>query len=177
MASSTIYNGEHSLTFRTLDENYIEKNTWTEWHLIPSSRLVVAEAGVSTNFVEIPGRGNPVDFTDYLTGKPVYGPRNGSWDFVIDNYHEYWEAIRARIVDFIHGKRLRVILSDVPTRYYEGRFTVGNLEPGENFSNVKINYVLDVHSYSLYGENDDWLWDPFNFDSDYTDSRDREGRL
>lgn len=197
MASSTVYNGEHSLTFFTFggikppikggsqwsvddsnSQRIIErKNTWTEWHLIPTSRLTVAEAGVSTNFIEIPGRGDPVDLTEYLTGKPVYGPRSGSWEFVIDNYHEYWESIRMRIVDFLHGKRLRVTLSDIPTRYYEGRFTVGNLEPGEDFSHVTINYVLDVYSYSTYSNMESWLWDPFNFDSDYTDSRELERRL
>lgn len=176
MSSSTIHEGEHSLDFITLDGKNV-RNTWTDWHLIPTSRPVVAEAGVSTNFVEIPGRGTPVDLTEYLTGKPVYGARNGSWQFVIDNYHEYWESIRSQIVNFVHGKKLHVILSDVPTRYWEGRFTVGNLEPGENFSNITINYVLDVYNYSIYGENDDWLWDPFNFDTDYTDSRALEGRL
>lgn len=176
MASSTVYGGDHSLTFITMDESE-SRNTWTDWHLIPSSRLVVAEAGVSTNFIEIPGRGDPVDLTEYLVGKPVYGPRSGSWEFLVDNYHEYWDAIRTRIVNFIHGKRMRVILSDIPTRYWEGRFTVDNWQPGENFSQITINYVLDVHSYSIYKEGDDWLWDPFNFDTDYTDQRDREGRL
>lgn len=176
MSSSTVYEGQHSLNFMTLDGSEV-KNTWTEWHLVPTSKLVVAEAGVSTNFIEIPGRGDPIDFTEYLTGKPVYGPRSGSWEFAIDNYHEHWEAIRLRIVNFIHGKRLRVILTDIPTRYYEGRFTVNNLEPGEDFSHVTINYVLDVYSYSIYENADDWLWDPFNFDTDYTDERNQEARL
>lgn len=175
--SATIYGGEHSLDFITLDGSE-RKNTWEEWHLIPTSRLVVAEAGVSTNFIEIPGRGDPIDLTEYLTGKPVYGPRSGKWEFVIDNYHEYWDAIRMRIVNFIHGKRMRVILSDVPTRYWEGRFTVETLEPGEDFSHISINYVLDVYSYSIYDNvENDWLWDPFNFDTDYTDGTDQEGRL
>ena len=31
-------------------------NTWDDWHLIPSSRPVIASPGVSTNFVEIPGK-------------------------------------------------------------------------------------------------------------------------
>jgi len=176
MSSSTVYEGQHSLNFMTLDGSET-KNTWTEWHLVPTSKLVVAEAGVSTNFIEIPGRGDPIDFTEYLTGKPIYGPRSGSWEFIIDNYHEHWEAIRLQIVNFIHGKRLRVILADIPTRYYEGRFTVSNLEPGGDFSHVTINYVLDVYSYSVYKKADDWLWDPFNFDMDYTDKRNQEARL
>lgn len=176
MASRSVYNGEHSLTFITEDGSE-SKNTWEDWHLIPTSRLVVAQAGVSTNFIEIPGRGDPVDLTEYLTGKPIYGPRNGAWEFAIDNFHEYWEAIRMNIVNFIHGKRMRVILSDIPTRYWEGRFTVDNWQPGEDFSHININYVLDVHNYSIYENADDWLWDPFNFDTDYTDSRNLEERL
>ena len=176
MASDTIYYGDHSITFYTLDGEE-SKNTWEDWHLIPSSRPSVTAPGVSTNFVEIPGRGDPVDLTEYLTGAPVYGGRSGSWEFVVDNDHEYWDAIRLKLLNFLHGKRLRCVLSDVPTRYWEGRFTVDNWSPGSNFSTVTINYALDVYNYSIYDEADDWLWDPFNFDSDYTDETELEGRL
>lgn len=176
MESSTLYDGAHSLTFRTLDGKTI-RNTWQHWYLIPSSRPVVAAPGVATNYVEIPGRGDPIDLTEYLTGQPVYGSRSGSWEFIVDNDHEYWESIRSKMTNFLHGKVLQVILEDVPTRYWEGRFSVATWQPEADYSKITINYALDPYSYSVYETDEDWLWDPFNFDTDYTDNTDRKERL
>lgn len=152
-------------------------NTWDDWHLIPSSRPAVASPGVSTNFVEIPGRNGPLDLTTFLTGEIVYGQRSGSWEFYVDNDHEYWDAIRTSIVKYLHGQERFFILEDVPTYYCYGRFAVDIWKSDPNFSKVTINYALDPYMKSIYAPSDDWLWDPFNFETDYTDSRKSEGRL
>ena len=171
MARDFWYNSVHFLTF--ISSTGEEKNTWTDWHLIPTSRPMVAHPGVSTKFVEIPGRGAPLDLTTYLTGHVVYGPRNGSWEFAIANGFSHWETIRQDIVSFLHGLRLKVILDDVPGRYYEGRFSVDTLKSGESNTMVTITYSLDPYSHAVLGMIDDWLWDPFNFETDYTDGRER----
>lgn len=174
MAADTQYDGEHSITFVNDEE---ERNTWESWHLIPTSRPSVAASGVSTNFVEIPGRGAAIDMSEYLTGAPVYSSRNGSWEFIVDNEHEYWESIRISLMNFLHGKRMRVILEDVPTRYYTGRFSVSDWKSDSANSSITINYVLDPFSYPVVDPNGDWLWDPFNFETDYTDGRERTASL
>lgn len=139
----------HSITFSndldsTVTGRLVGKNTWDDWHLIPSSRPSVAQAGVSTNFVDIPGRSTgPIDMTEYLTGSVVYGQRKGSFEFIVDNDHESWVTLQNKIVNYIHGKRLRMSLEDDPTHYYEGRFTVSDWKSESWNSKITINYVLD----------------------------------
>ena len=49
----------HSITFGTVSNGQITgKNTWTDWHLIPSSRPVVSQAAPQTSMMEVPGRKN-----------------------------------------------------------------------------------------------------------------------
>lgn len=126
------------------------KNTWRDWHLIPTSRPVVAQAGVSTNFVDIPGRKlGPIDMTEYLTGGLLFGARSGSFEFIVDNDHEYWENIRTKIVNYLHGKRMKMCLEDDPGYYYEGRFTINEWRSGENNSSITINYALKPYKYQI----------------------------
>lgn len=145
-------------------------NTWDDWHLIPSERPSVASPGVSTNFVEIPGRDGAIDMSTFLVNKPVYGNRSGSWEFIVDNDHEYWETIRMKIANFLHGKRFKVVLEDDPDWYWEGRFAVDNWRSESSNSKVTINYQLSPYKHKLRSEGDqDIIWDNFNFemDSDY----------
>lgn len=145
-------------------------NTWDDWHLIPSSRPTVVQAGVSTNFVDIPGRKDgPIDMSEYLTNGIVYTGRSGSFEFYVDNDHEYWETIRSKIVQYLHGKRMKMCLEDDPNYYYEGRFSLSEWKSGSWFSSVIINYVVGPYKYRITtGER--WIWDPFNFDLERMDA-------
>lgn len=148
-----VYDGEHSLDFYSSDPpNHNEgthyRNTWTNWRLIPSSKPIVANPAAKTNFIEIPGRNGALDQTDYLAGKVTYGPRTGSWDFILDNgWVHTWEEFRKMIIEFLHGKVLTVVLTDVPDVYWKGRFTVNSFTAGANNNTVSIGYTLDPYCY------------------------------
>jgi len=141
---------DHSITFGdgTLDTQgrFAGKNTWRDWHLIPTTRPVVAQAGISTSFVDIPGRRNgSIDMTDSLTGHVIYGARSGSFQFIVDNDHEYWETIRSKIVSYLHGKRMKMCLEDEPYYYYEGRFSLSEMRSEASYSTITIGYALEPY--------------------------------
>lgn len=161
----------HSLIFNstvTLNnkQEFTGVNTWDDWHLIPSKRPVVASPGVSTNMVEIPGRAGALDMSTYLTGGIVYGDRSGSWEFYVDNDHEYWVTIKDKIMNYLHGQRLYVVLEDDPNYYYEGRFSLSEWRSENWNSMVSINYVLAPYKRHI-SEPGGKIWNPFNFDRDY----------
>ena len=176
--NGTYYTEEHSVSFGDLvtrssgGQSYVDfsdaYNTWDTWHLIPSSRPSIAHPTIVTKFVEIPGSHGMLDLTTYLTGGIIYGQRQGSLDFQIDNGHESWEAIRRDITRALHGKRLKMRLMDDPQYYYEGRFTVGQWTSGATNSSIQITYQLEPFKIRInpMGTTNQ-LWDPFNFDTDY----------
>lgn len=174
----TYYTEEHSVSFGDLvtrtsgGKNYVDfntiANTWDDWRLIPSSRPSIAHPTIVTKFVEIPGANGMLDLTTYLTGKPVYGQRQGSLNFYVSNGFEDWETIRGRIVRTLHGQRMKMRLMDDPKYYYEGRFTVGQWESGASNSSISISYQLEPYKMMISLEGSDpVLWDPFNFETDY----------
>ena len=72
-----IYKGEHSVTFG-------DKNSWTDFHLVPTSRPVISLPTFKERYVDIPWRSGVADLGSLLTGGPVYANRIGSIEFLVD---------------------------------------------------------------------------------------------
>lgn len=141
------------------------KNSWDDWHLIPSSRPVINPPSVKTYQVEIPGGYGSLDLTEVLTGKPMYGNRVGSLEFIVDNGHANWIKIYTDILGYLHGQTLKLALEDDREYYYEGRLTVNEWKSEEHNSTVTIDYDLYPFKKSIHTSGEKWLWDPFNFET------------
>lgn len=124
-----------------------EKNTWDNWHLIPSPRPVINPAPLNEKYVEVPGRSGAIDLTEAMTGSPTYGNRTGQWEFYV--MHEYWPGgwadAYSTIMQYVHGKRFRVVMEDDPNYYYEGRISVNNWSSPKDYSKITLSYNLDPY--------------------------------
>jgi len=142
----------HSITIGT-------KNTWTDWHLIPTVRPFVTLPTVNEKVVEIPGRNGVIDLTTFLTNSPTYGNRKGSWEFYIANpYFLYsdkrfianatnwsdWSTAYRTIASYCNGKQRSVVLEDDPGYSYYGRLRV-SFTPDASYSKIVINYDLEPY--------------------------------
>ena len=148
------------------------KNTWLDWHLVPTERPSIAPPEVITKTVEIPGMGD-LDLTESLTGYPAYKNRTGSITFMVQNDYESWHDIYQKMCSYLHGRKLYMSYEEDPRYYYYGRFTVDAYESGDNNSQITINYDLEPFKYDYNdGKCDGGYWDSFDFDVD-----DRSGVL
>lgn len=141
------------------------KNTWDDWHLIPSSRPLFNPPPVKTSYVEIPGGDGILDLTTAMTGKPMYSNRTGSWEFYVENGYKGWTVLYSEIMHHLHGEKMQAVLDDDIAYYYEGRFSVNQWRSDPAQSLIVIDY--NVAPYKMRSSlSNKWLWDPFNFDED-----------
>jgi hypothetical protein len=156
------------------------KDSWVDWHLIPSSRPVFNPPTPKTKFIDIPGGDGQLDLTTSLTGDTVYQNRTGSFEFIVDNGHQEWFTLYSDIMDYLHGKLQRATLEDEPTFYYEGRFSVNKWKSDPHNSKIVIDYNVSPYKYEMHSSLEDWVWDTFNFETgivrEYKDLR-VDGRL
>ena len=143
----------HSIIFT---KNSVTKNTWNDFHLIPSSRPDVAIPARTFKYVDIPGRVGSLDLTDYLTGAPSYADRSGTFEFVVIKEYDgqiidnrSWIARKNELLSFFDGSQMRVRLEDDNTHYYIGRVTMETWTTGEAFSTASLNYRLSPVKYNL----------------------------
>lgn len=148
----------HSITFG-------DKNTWDDWHLIPSKRPSFNPPTVKSQYVEIPGGNGVLDLTESLTGYPLYNTRTGSWTFYVENGFKPWGELYSEISNYLHGQKLRAILEDDPSFYYEGRFTVDKWNSDSWWSTINISYDVYPYKKELTSSLENWLWDPFDFET------------
>lgn len=148
-----------------------EKNTWADWCLFPSSRPVINPPKPKTKYVDIPGADWQLDLSTVLTGDVAYGPREGSIEFIVDNGQlsdyraDKWFVLYSEILDYLHGKYLKATLEDDPDFYYEGRFTLNNWKSDSHNSKITIDYNLRPFKIEATSSLEDWLWDPFSFET------------
>ena len=142
-----------------------DKNTYDDFKIIPTARPVVAAAKVKTSFVDVSGTDGMLDLTTALTGDVLYSNREGQWDFMAANRYQDPRNLLHEAGNYFNGARMRVILEDEPNYYYMGRLAI---EPGKldrGFTRITIKYILDPYKYDITSSIDDWLWDPFNFET------------
>ena len=147
-------------------------NTWDEFHIVPTTRPFVAPPELKSNEVDVPGSDGVLDFTEFPQGRSTFQNRTGSWEFIIMNdfcqpvtTHLEWYTAYSNIMNYLHGKTFRVVLEDDLSYFYEGRLTVNEYASEEKYSKITIDYNLSPFKWSIPKTGDDWLWDPFNFDS------------
>jgi len=144
---------------------FTDYNTWDTYHLVPSSRPVVNPPDAKTNYVDMPGIDGPLDMSTALTGTMLYKNREGSWEFVVANDYQSWDAIYHNLKNQLHGKFFEVRLLDEPSYYYKGRLFVNEWKSEQNWSKVTLDYNLQPYKFELNSGNEPWLWDPFNFEN------------
>lgn len=144
------------------------KNSWDEWNLIPvkAGKIEFATPSVKDEWIEVAGSDDALDFTEVLTGYALYNQRRGSVKF---RFYDNGTSSRSRfnqLKNYLHGKRMTAIIEDEPDYYYEGRFMVGDFEPMQgNWGDVNVSYILNAYKLEMTSTNEDWLWDPFNFET------------
>lgn len=143
-----------------------DKNTWDDWHLVPSSRPLFNPPSVKTKYVDIPGYNGSLDLTESLTKYPVFNNREGSFEFyVMNGYWEWYEAY-STIMNYLHGKEMRAYLEDDPSFFYIGRFAVNSWKSDKDYSKIVIDYSVKPFKYYKDTTGEPYIWDTFNFETD-----------
>ena len=132
-----------------------DKNTWNDWHLIPTSRPFVTLPPINEKQVSVPGRNGVIDLTEYLTGNPTYGNRKGAWEFyVMHDLWSSWDKAYSTITKYCHGKYRNIVLEDEPGFEYEGKLKV-SWRTQKDYSIIIIEYDLDP--FKMNSETGDYV--------------------
>ena len=164
------YYGDHGVTFIV---DGVRKHTWEDWRLVPVPSNLSNGTSLpqpKTNYKDIPGSDGQLDYTAVLAGLK-FQMRQGSWEFYIVWNGKRWADRISEMLRFIQGKQCKFVLDDDPKYYYIGRVAFEDVKPGEHFSTITIDYLVDPYKYPMSGTSDyDWPWDNLVIDgSDESD--------
>lgn len=132
--------------------------------------LVSMEIGFpepKTSYINVPGRNGRIDATEYVLSAPVFDNRTLIFNFVFNKKinKQSWETWKSRILNQVHGRRVKIILDNTPSWYYYGRVAFEAEEDDGSIMSMTMKVDADPFQYSVIasakGEN--WKWDEMNF--------------
>lgn len=121
---------------------------------------------VNEELIEIPGMSGSLDATEIITGYPTYGMRSGLV-FVFKLYADWidFESAKSHLAEWVHGKKVRVVLDSDPSFYYLCRLSLEASKTNRVTSTITISGKADPFKYEITASDEDWLWDPFSFEN------------
>lgn len=138
-----------------------DKKTYDDWGLRLSG-IVISFPEAKTNMIDIPGADGSADLTEAL-GEIPYKNRQVEFTFDALGTYEAWHGLCTDIADYLHGKRMKVILDTDPYYYYIGRLHLDTSKSDDTLHEIVITGDVDPYKYELQSSLEDWLWDTFSF--------------
>lgn len=121
------------------------KNSWLDYKVIFDS-FTNTPPEPNLMYIDVPYRNGSLDETDYF-GDITYKDRTLSMTFLIPDITEDLHGVYSRILNDLHGRRKKIVISADENWYYEGRLTVGNLSVQSNFWGFSIDAICDPYKY------------------------------
>lgn len=139
---------KHGVQFENLDTGVVI-HTFKDWGLIFAPREI-SPPTPKTSYIEIEGRDGSLDLTEALGGVK-YNDREFTLEFSIVNrpYSELDELI-SKILNFIHGTRLKITIYSDPDYYYLGRCEIEDVSINSNPKTISIKCKTEPYKYRQF---------------------------
>lgn len=128
--------------------DFNDKNTWDDWHLVPMKRPAMSPPALKTQTVDVPGGNGVLDLSRTLTGYPVYKNRTGSIEFMVMNDYQEWIDLYDQILNYLHGRVMKMTFEEDPDYYYEGTMTVSGWNSDKDWSKITIAYDVGPYKWA-----------------------------
>lgn len=139
------------------------KHSYDDFGLILTS-VTLPNPKPKTYELEVPGADGSMDLTG-LFGAVRYHPRTINLTFAFSGGHWRRHAKNSEVANALHGQKMKLILDDDASYYYVGRVNYKEWKVDKSIGTLEFEVIADPYKYELQSSLDDWLWDPFNFDT------------
>ena len=140
-----------------------EKHTYNDWGLILSN-IIISPPVPQINMISVPLRDGSLDLTDSLTNDVKYNDRTITMTFSVVDPRSIWSTKISEIANYLHGKRLKIIIDDDIAFYYVGRVNIDQWESDKRVGKIVIIGTVDPFKYDILSSAVDWEWDIFDFE-------------
>lgn len=116
-----------------------------------------------TEKIEVTGRNGAIDLTESLVDEVTFKNRTITFTFVVLNGLLYWSKALSELTNYLHGRKMQIILDADKTFYYYGRCTVDKFESKQRLATIVVKCDVEPFKIEVNGAGMPWLWDTFSF--------------
>lgn len=141
-------------------------HTYTTWGLTLTNGDPIGAPEQETNYITIPGRSNLLDYSDALTGHPVFKGRTITMNMAMSGEPDAWVSKVSKIRNAIEGKQVKVYFDDDPSHYWLGRINIKDSTRTRKLGQFTMLMYADAYKYDKYSSQERIKWDDINFETD-----------
>lgn len=128
----------------------------------------IGTPNVKTNIIKIPYTDRSIDLTDMVDGLPHYDNRTIKFTLgKVCNSMQEWSDLVTTIVSTYHGQKVDVIFDSDIAYFYTGRISFDVDKARRTIGEITATMIAEPYKYSVNDYGEDYLWNPFNFETDY----------
>lgn len=116
-----------------------------------------------TEKVEVTGRNGAIDLTESLVNEVTFENRSITFTFVVLNGLLYWSKAHSELTNYLHGRKMQIILDADKTFYYYGRCTVNEFKSNKRLATIVVECDCEPFKIEVNSAGMPWLWDTFSF--------------
>lgn len=116
-----------------------------------------------TEKVEVTGRNGAIDLTESLVDEVTFENRSITFTFVVLDGLLYWSKALSELTNYLHGRKMQIILDADKTFYYYGRCTVNEFKSDRRLATIVVECDCEPFKIEVNGAGMPWLWDTFSF--------------
>ena len=122
-----------------------DKHSIDDWDLLMVDKSI-GDAEPKIIDVDIPGSNSKLDLTEW-TGEVLYNNRTLIFNFDIYDSPSNWWTLKREITNYLHGKKLKIILDQDKDYYYYGRCKVTDFSNETTVAHITIECDCDPFVY------------------------------
>lgn len=170
--SNVLTNGA-KITIAKTNESF---HTLDDWGLAIGNNNYIGQPTQHTDFISVKGRNGLLDISEALTGHPTYSSREIRVSLGGIRDTATWDVVISDLRNKIEGKQIKLTFDNDPSHYWFGRCHIEGFDRIRELGTFELTIPnADPYKYNVREFNEDWLWDSFNFLTDYvTDAHEYE---
>lgn len=150
----------------TVESSGASYHSYDDWGLYITNTDCIGEPELETNYIGIPGRDGLVDLSEATTGRPVYKKREIKINLSGIRFRTNWDGVISALRNSINGRICRLTFDNDKAYFWRGRVEIKDFSSVMNLGILTIDVPnAEPYKYDITASNEDWLWDPFNFET------------
>ena len=113
--------------------------------LILTSKTI-GQPTVKTEYVEVLGADGQLDLTEAF-GDIKYNNRKLTFVFSLSEFNQDWTTAYSRVLNTLHGRKMKIVLDDEPEYYYLGRVNVSDYASSKRIGSITIEVDAEPYKY------------------------------
>lgn len=145
-------------------------HTLKDWGMAIGNNDIIGDVSWETNYIDVPGMDGFLDASEAITGRVIYKDRPIKIELGGKRDRNSWDIFVSDIRNLVEGKEIKVVFDNDPGFYWIGRASIKDFDRTREIGRFTIAIQkADPYKYNVADSTEDWLWDPFDFETGIID--------